>query len=53
MSVIGQLHSVATVPLLCTEYKPVWALEPVCTWLELQKIIVPTGYGTTYHVACT
>jgi hypothetical protein len=52
MSMIGELHSVATVSLVCTEYKPVWALEPVCTLLEMRKIIVPTGYGTPYHVAC-
>jgi len=49
MSVIGQLHSVANLPLLCT----VWTLEPVCILLEMRKIIVPTGYGTLYHVACT
>jgi len=35
MSVIGQLQSVATLPLLCTEYEPVWALGPVCTLLEM------------------
>jgi len=52
MSLTGQLHSVATVSLVCTEYKPVWAQEPVCTLLEMRKIIVPTGYGTPYHVAC-
>jgi len=53
MSVIGQLHSMATLPLQHSEYEPVWALEPVCTLLEMQKIIVLTGYGTPYHVACT
>jgi len=53
MSVTGRLHSMATLSLQHTEYKPVWTPEPVCILLEMWKIIVPTGYGTAHRVACT